>query len=149
MTLYKQYTAYIICYYYTVIEFEEGSNLLYEKQLFVLFIAQAHAEPTLQFAKSVNAPIITQDQEEYFIQLTITSSENKAMTSYKLHLKVDNTNCLSRCFKTADSVARFIAMSAVQRKNGANVAWEPGFILSNVAGIELIVYLHFHKFLEN
>lgn len=48
-------------------------------------------------------------------------------TGTRIYLKIDNTNCFSRCFDSAETAGKFVAM-ATRR------GWDPGFRITSIAG---------------
>ena len=56
-----------------------------------------------------------------------SSSTDAGSSSFKVFLKIDNTVCLSRCFTSARSAARFILASL-------RFGWNAGFFITSVAG---------------
>ena len=45
----------------------------------------------------------------------------------KIYLKLDNTNCKKRCFRSADSAAKFLSMALTH-------GWKPGLPITTVTG---------------
>ena len=59
-----------------------------------------------------------------------SSSTDAGSSSFKVFLKIDNTVCLSRCFTSARSAARFILASL-------RFGWNAGFFITSVAGYKI------------
>ncbi|KAI0243032.1 hypothetical protein LSAT2_009086 [Lamellibrachia satsuma] len=49
----------------------------------------------------------------------------------KIYLKLDNTNCKKRCFRSADSAAKFLSMALTH-------GWKPGLPITTVTALEPI-----------